>query len=146
MQRSSTGPMLPCSRAVERILDLPEDLRLPHHQALEARGHAEDVARGIGGGPHERVLVQWRAVGALQLGEQRHHVMRQATAARHRVDLDAVAGRDHHRLGEVGPLAQALQHAGVVLVADRELLAQLDGRALVVQADRDDVAAHPRTP
>ncbi len=121
------------------VLHLPDDLRLAEDHGVQARRHAEEVADRVaplvvieGGGEG----VGGDAVALRQHLGDRRRLGRGSVV--HRIEFDAVAGReDDHllrgegllQLGE-GGLERGLGHG--------QLFAKLDGRALVVQSGDGD--------
>ena len=82
-------------RRKEPLAHLSENLRLAHHQAVEAGGHPEEVAQG------GQALVM---IGVIDVVTKVIAVDGQRFAPRlHQVELGAVAGRDDHRLLRLAP-------------------------------------------
>jgi hypothetical protein len=133
--RCRTGVGL--ARGLVGSAHLPEDLRLPRNQRIEAGGYAEDMqGRGL---VRERV----EGGGNLALREvgQRGQLcectgLRRLVVAVREIELGAVARGQDHRFG-IGA-RQPLHQLSVLGCAHEELLAQLDGRAMVGGADEDE--------
>ena len=125
----------------EGVLDLPEDLRLPHDQGVEARGHAKGV---LGHGlavVFVEVAAQVRAAYA-RAQEVAHGAARHQRALGAGVELHAVAGGDQHRLLELGlarKRAQRIRQRGGI---DGQLLAHLEGSGVMREANEDELCRH----
>ncbi len=52
-------------------------------------------------------------------------------------ELGAVAGRDDRRLGDAGQRAQARERVGQLGVRERHALADVEGRLMVAEAERE---------
>jgi hypothetical protein len=101
---------------LERVLHLPEDLRLADDERVERRGHAEEMADGVLLEMGAQVARDARrAVLVGELGDDALDVARGGGRVRigfalgDGVDLGAVAGRDAERLFHRGPLEQRAQ-------------------------------------
>jgi hypothetical protein len=115
------------------LLHLAEDLLLAEHHRVEARGDAEEVTDGVGAA----ALVQVRRRLAGAIGEEPSRGLVRPLA-RH-VDLDPVAGRDDHRLGDARLALQPDDRVAQRVAREGHLLADRDRRALVREPDEDQV-------
>ena len=121
------GPRL-LRRAI-RGLDLPPDLSLAHHEAVEGRRDEEEVLAGVPPLPQIAVLGDLRRFDSRPFrdpGDDAVGILHPVG-----VDLETIAGGQDHRLP--GDAAQHLERPGGV--ADAAPLPQLDGSGLVVEAD-----------
>ncbi len=132
-------------RRLVRLLHLGQDLRLAQHHALQAGGHGEQV-------PHGRlalVSVQVRGhlgrIELLEAGQETAHLLGrgQGQLAR-RVDLDPIAGREHHALHPAKHPPPLIQDLGELLGAHRQAFANRDRRAMM--AATDDLGVHEPPP
>ena len=126
----------------QRLAGLAEDLALAEDHRVEAGGDVEQVRDGAVVVVHVEVAehVLGRLAGALA-EHPRDRLDAAVEAVDVGVDLGAVAGREHRRLGdvlEVGDLAHQLLGA---LGVERHPLEHGDGRGLV--GDAHDQDAHP---
>jgi hypothetical protein len=130
------------------VLQLPEDLRLADHQRVERRRHPEHVIDRR----RADVLVQ----RAPDLGRRRAaprqerpldlgHRARALGRGRRAVDLDPVAGRDQHRLGDAAGVAHVAQHVAELVLGEREVLAHRHRRGPPRQPDHEQLGAHAPT-
>ena len=140
-QRFSVARAVPSAlRDLPRVADLAEDLGLAEHGRVETRGHREEVTRGA--------LVE---VAVEVVGRARRDAGRRGRAMKSRtsgvraveplgddVDLGAVAGRQHHGLGDVRPRAEVVERLGKARTVDTGPLEQLERCDAVVQTDDDD--------
>jgi hypothetical protein len=115
-----------------RLLDLPEDLRLADHHRVEAARDAEGM-------PHRR-LVPVRVQVAFELQpvaawRARSTMRAPALAVGAAVDLGAVAGGHQHRIGHPGLAGELRQSIALALRREGELLPDLQGGAVVVDAE-----------
>ena len=119
--------------------DLAEDLVLADDRRIEAGRHGEQVAGRIG-------VVEAGEVVAELLGRDMGGVLEElpdvlvATVELlgEGVDLDAVAGREHHRLGDVLTRGQVGKRLGEERLGDRHALEKVERNGAVVQSDDDD--------
>ncbi|GAB3797475.1 hypothetical protein GCM10027605_07510 [Micromonospora zhanjiangensis] len=99
-------------RRVVRVAELTEDLRLADHHRVESGGHPEGVLDGGAVVVHVEVVGQAGRLLPGVRGEHRADVAEPAVEAGDGgVDLDPVAGRDHHRLPHVRLGEQPVQDA-----------------------------------
>ena len=110
--------------------DLAEHLLLADDRRVQATGDREQMLDGRLGVPHVRVLRQVVQRHAGMLGE---HLAdhRKATVERldDGVDLDPVAGRQHHRLGDQGRLQHLVDDLGLIGLVGAQLLKHRNRRA-----------------
>ena len=120
-------------------LHLTEDLALAEHGRVEPGGDAEEVGHRRGVVVDVEVVAEVLGGEEGDLGEEVADVLVGAVEALgHRVDLGAVAGREHDRLRDVlagHEIVQGLRQRGVT---DGHPLEQVERRAPVVQPDDDD--------
>ncbi len=127
-----------------RLLDLTEDLRLTQHHRIQPRRHSEDMARGFAALRHLRMLGQRRALRAALFGQpvqcRAHQFLRVLALAGGHVQLGAVAGgqQGHFGRGAAEPFAQRTQRQRQPFGRKRELAAQVQWRAVVVQAESEN--------
>jgi hypothetical protein len=125
------------------FLHLAEDLGLAQHHGIEARRHAEGVARGLAVLADVGVGRELAAADPALLGQPVERGPRDlgglARVGRH-VELGAVAGGHQGRLGHgaLQPLAETAQRQGQLLGREREPAAQIQRRGRVVQSEGDD--------
>ena len=120
------------------LADLAEDLALADDHRVEAGGDGEQVRDG-------RVVVigveqvgEIFGRGARVRGEERADVTDRGVEVRAaRVDLDAIAGGEHHDLEQVLACAEVVEHLRKLLLRHRHPLEQVDRRRAVVEADHD---------
>jgi hypothetical protein len=121
------------------LLDLQLDLALASHHRVQPGGHRKEV-----GGGAILVVVDQRVDEVLRwpsrpIGEEGAQVGEPAVVAGHvRVDLHAVARRQHHRLGDVLARGQIGQRFGQLIAGHRELVEKLDGRGAIAQPEGED--------
>ena len=123
---------------VEGLLELPQDLWLAHDHRIEACGNAKEMAK--------RSL----AAALVQVWQHRWLLRQQLAKAisdlacvpAGAVQLDAVAGREHHALAHTGHSTQALERESRVRGEVRDPLAHGDRRGLVRDAEQHQVVAH----
>jgi hypothetical protein len=122
------------------VLDLPEDLRLADDQRVQARGDAEEVAHRVGPGVQVQVRGQF-ALGHLVVGgdESPHRRRALLAAFDDRRDLNAVAGREDHRLARTPAAPCSARSASWIVLSGNATLADVHRGGLVVQPDDDDV-------
>jgi len=132
-------------RLLVGALDLALHLGLADDHRLQARADAEELACGIA------VARRVEALGQLDrahVGAPGEHP-EQPRSRRRRIgdderQLGAVAGRDDDRLVDVGVGGDLLEEAAHGGLRQRQALAQLDGRRLVRDPERDElVLAQP---
>ena len=115
-----------------RAADLPEHLLLADHRGIQTAGDREQVLDGRLGIAHVRVLGQVVQGHPGMLGE---HLPDHRQPAVERlddgVDLDAVAGRQHHRLGHQRRLQHPLDDLGLIGLVGAQLLQNRHRRAAV---------------
>ena len=121
---------------LERVLHLAENLRLADHERIEPCRHAKQV--------RDRGAVFQREQVRLK-GLRRHVVVvtrgtctsssraAAGSAARH-VNLRAVAGREHHRLGHRRTGGNRFHRGTEVAAGEIKTLPQIDGRRAVAHA------------
>jgi hypothetical protein len=132
---ASSTAALPTHTSITRGLvgglHLAEDLRLAEHHALNAAHDAEKVAHALVAAQ----CVKGRSVADVRAesGESVGGVLGGG------VVFHAIAGGDDHRLAEPRRLCEADGDFAKMRVADGELLAKLDRRILVTEAEADDV-------
>ena len=123
---------------------LAEDLLLAHHRAVQAAGHREEVFDGGLAVAHVGVLseIPHRHPGVVgeNLTDRRQSAVE---GVDHGVDLDAVARRQHHRLGHQRRLQHFLDQFRLIGVVGGELLENRDRRAAVRHPEQQD--AHDTT-
>ena len=112
-----------------RLLDLPEDLRLADDHRVERRGDAEQVAQRLVAVERVEVRAQARRQCAL-VDEEAMQRLDGRGVLDTGVELDAIAGRDDHRLADAGHGHQALERSRQQLAGEGDALAHLDGRGL----------------
>ena len=137
VERGAGGALL--AGALPGLLHLAEDLALAEHGRVEPGGDPEEVGDG------RRVVVDVEVVAEVlggqerDLGEEVADVLVGAVEPLgDGVDLGAVAGGEHDRLGHVragDEVVQGLRERGV---ADGHALEEVERRAAVVQPDDDD--------
>ncbi len=106
---------------------------------VEAGCHGEEVAGCIAvveAGQVVAELFGWDVGGVLE--ELPDVLVATVELLGEGVDLDAVAGREHNRLGDVLSGGQVGQHLGEERLGDRHALEQVERNGAVVQADDDD--------
>ena len=119
---------LALGRHLERVLHLAQDLRLADDQRVEARRHPEQV-------PRRRRSFELEQVRHERVGASWWYWLRNSTISRRGlrrivagdVDLGAVAGREHHRLGGRGSRGQRLHRRAEIAAREVELLPQPTG-------------------
>ena len=106
-----------------RAADLAEHLLLADHRGVQSAGHCEEVLDGGLGVAHVGVLGEVAQRHARVLGE---HLTdhRQTTVERldDRVDLDAVAGGQHHGLGNQRRFQHLVDDLGLIGLVGAQLL------------------------
>ena len=111
---------------------LPEHLLFADHRGIQPAGHREQVLDGCLGVTHVGVFGQVAQAHAGMLGE---HLTddREATVEGldDGVDLDAVAGGQHHRLGNQRGLQHLLDDLGLFGLVGAQLLEDRHRRAAV---------------
>ena len=126
-------------RGLPRVADLTEDLALADDHRVETGRDREEVGdRGfvvVG----VEVVGEVVGVGAGVCREELGDVADRGVEVRAaRVDLGAVARREHHDFEQVLTRGQVVQHLGQRDLRDRHPLEQLDRNGAVVQADDDE--------
>ena len=128
-------------RGLVRAPDLALDLGLPHDHRLQTRGHAVELARRVAVARRVDRFSELGRVDLRTLGEQSQHVALGAHGVAHdEVDLGAVARADHDRLAHLGRRDRRLGELARLGLGEREPLAQRDGRRLVGDAEREQLA------
>ena len=128
------------------LLDLGEDLRLAHHHAVQAGGHAEQVLHGLAVGVLKQVGGDLAGIQVVAPGEELgHHVAAgHRVAAGGHVQLHPVARRKQHRLDlRILPPQPRKRRAGL-LGAKRQALPDGDRRLVVTTADH--LQLHAKSP
>ena len=124
---------------------LAEDLRLADHHRVEPGGDGEQVLHGRTRVVHVEVLGE---LGQRQRGVPAQHGGDVGEAAVEgvddRVDLDAVAGRQHHHLGDVAAAQHLVEQLGDLVDPDGGAFQQLHGGAAVRQPYHENIHARPR--
>ena len=116
------------------LLDLPQDLRLPEHQGVEAAGHPHQVPHRflvlvpVDGGEH---LARLQRVEPLQPVQ---HLL-PLPLLQAAIELGAVAGGDDHRLADARLLHQLTQGAIDAVRAKGDPLPQGDTGGVVVDSE-----------
>ena len=104
-------------------LDLPENVGLADHQAIERGGHGEDMADGVLAGQHIERSVQVLGRQPRVRGHQRDDASHRGLVVMvNRLDLDPVAGRHDQRLFDPGT-PQAIEQARHGVLLDEKLVA-----------------------
>ena len=121
------------------------DLALPDDHRVEAAGDAEELGR--------RAVLAQHVAGAGELVGRHprvghdgrgHRVLGAPRVGRRDVDLGAVAGRERDGLGDLAAGDEAAQQRPALALGERGLLALLDRRGLVGEAEHEQ--RHARTP
>jgi hypothetical protein len=123
-------------REREGVLHLPQDLRLAHHQRVQAGGHPEGVAHRLLAGMREEVRLdvpERDTAMRSQLAEGGRP--RLAGRFRHAVNLHPVAGGKDHELRRGALPGEGGHHLAQLVLLEGEPLAHLHRRRPV---------AHPR--
>ncbi len=135
---------------VVEALQLAEDLRLADHHRVEARRHAEEMADGVAVVMDEEMLREGRrrdaALAREELADRPGYGI---VVAPERERFDSIAGRDERRLLHAVDRREPRERRRQRAVLEREPLAQLDRRRVMVQADDPErsAAAHdPKLP
>ena len=118
---------------------LAQDLLFTDHRGVQARGDGEQVLDGGLGVADVGVLGQ---IAHRHAGVLRQHLAdhRQAAVERldDRVNLDAVAGGQHHRLGHQRRLQHCVDDLGLIGLIGGQLLEDGDRRAAVRDPEKQD--------
>ena len=124
-----------------RAPDLSLDLRLAHDHRVQPRGDAVQLPRGVAVARRVDRLRQLGGADARAPREQPEHVRLGAhRVADHQVDLGSVARGDHHRLAHLRGGRGLGCELPALLIAEGQALAQRDGRGLVGDAQRQQLA------
>ena len=115
-----------------RAADLAEHLLLADDRGVQPAGHREEMLDGRFGVPHVGVLRQVAQRHTRVFGQHRAD-HRQAAVERldDGVDLDAVAGGQHHRLGDQRGLQHLVDDLGLIGLVGAQLLQHRHRRAAV---------------
>ena len=125
--------------AVPRHLHLAEDLALAEHGRVEPGGDREEVGDGRGVVVDVEVVAEVLGGEEGDLGEEVADVLEGAVEPLgDRVDLGAVARREHDGLGDVLARHEVVQRLRQRGVTDGHPLEQVERGAPVVQPDDDD--------
>ena len=117
----------------------PEHLLLADHRGIQAAGHREQVLDGGLGVAHVGVLGQIAQRHAGVLGEHLpDHRQAAVEGLDHRVDLDAVAGGQHHGLGHQRRLQHLVDDLGLIGLVGAQLLQDGHRRAAVRNPEKQD--------
>ena len=122
------------------LLDLAEDLRLADDQRVEAGGDPEQVPRHVGAAARIEMRLQIRLRDVVEVAHETRQVGAGGVGViAGDVNLGAVAGRQHDRLGwrrENGQLSQRFGHAPLRKV---DPFAQVDRRGVMTHAQQQKV-------
>ena len=134
--RFSTRPSEPAGfRRAHRLLHLAEDLRLAQHHRVEAAGDAERVRHRLARAAACTCTGRARRSGRPWNRSSQRATRRGIAAAE--IDLGAVAGRQDRRfLHPCAAAGQVAQRVGQRVRRERDLLAHLERRGRVVEAER----------
>jgi hypothetical protein len=124
------------TRDPKSVFDLSQDLRLAQHHRLERCRDSKNVTDGLLPTLGEVVTVELLGPDAAHIRQRLDDTARIA-GLRHTVDLDSIAGRKQHHLGQPSTEGQVLEAASDLRAGHGELLAQLERRRHVVEADGD---------
>jgi hypothetical protein len=139
VQVVARGPGRACG--LESVFQLPQDLRLADDHRIQARGHAEEV-------PHRRLalpLVEVCRAGRLQplaadeVAQRGRHLAGRQTCA---IELDAVAGGEHHALRDPRQPLHRRERAGQVVAQPREPLADRQRGRVVREPQQHEPLDH----
>ena len=127
------------------FLDLRDDLRLAEHHAVEAARDLEQVADGVPAPAAPAAGRRTRPPQLVEVGEETHDPRGVGTVVVVRpggIDLDPVAGREHHQLGLrvrlPPPAVGAVEH---LARGERQAFPQAEVRRAVVAGDDPEVHA-----
>src|SRR5690606_29378939 len=131
-------------RQPEGLADLAQDLRLTHDHRLQAADHAEQVRHRTLAVMHVEVRRE-RVESDPGMGGQQVADLVDAAVEGGGVDveLEAIAGAHHDRLGQVRRRGQLVEHLRHVIAPDGDVLEDVDRCAAMRQTDGQD--AHPFT-
>ena len=119
--------------------DLAEHLLLADDRAVQAGGHREQMLDGGLAVADVRVLGQVAHRHAGVLGEHlADHRQTAVEGVDHRVDLDPVAGGQHHRLGHQRRLQHLIDDLGLIGFVGGQLLENRDRRAAMRHPEQQD--------
>ena len=126
-----------CERV--RLLDLREDLPLAEDERIKACRHAEEVADAFFVLVHVKVFFDVLVVSREVEEKAAHGLARVCIVRRHRVNLAAVARREHDRFKEIGILRQMLEPLADGVLRYGKPLAHIHGRRLMIQSQNNQV-------
>ena len=127
--------VLQSARGRERLLHLPENLRLADHERVEPGGHPEQMAGGLGALQHEDVGRELRPAEPVILRDEPRARVAGRFGVGGSVDLGPVARRDDDRFARHVSRCQRGKGAIEPRARKVDALAQLDGRAPMADAD-----------
>ena len=132
--------VLPGRADVVGRLDLPQDLVLAQHHGVQTGGHPEQVAHRLLllGRVEQSLALLPHALEGAEEALDRGNVPLTAGLGGAEVDLRAVAGGKHHHGVERLLLPQLLDEPLDFRLVENEALANLHGRALVVEPHHAD--------
>ena len=116
-------------------LDLTEDLRLSDDERIEAGGDAEEMARRVDAAMAVEVLGQPRRVEAMIVAEEAAERLGGRVRIADRVDLGAVARREHDRLGADAARGERVERRVEARPSEVDGFAQLHGRRAMAEAN-----------
>ncbi len=146
-ERGLEQPVEPLARLAVRVrnvigvLELPKDLRLAHDHRLQAGRdgvemlHASHIAHLE---RQRREVVRYRVKMAQELRPRLRRALRVGGCAE---VLNAVAGRDQHRLAQAEHALDLEQRVGQLRIAERHLFAQLHRHLVKGQPSTNNVRA-----
>jgi hypothetical protein len=132
------GPRgLPLHRQAVGVLDLPQNLRLPHDQGIEARGHPEEVPHRLPVVMRVKTAVHLLPVQVPVTKHESVEPIRGLPAPGAGQDLHPVTGGQEQGLLDAGHPQDLRQGIAPVLAGDAQALPDLQGGRLVVHADEN---------
>ena len=126
-------------RPLQGLTHLPEDLRFPGDQGVDAAGDPEQVHGGVGVGELVKAGGERRQVDVVLAGQVAAHPVEAVEIAADRVDLGAVAGAQHRGLLDAVLADEPLHHLALGRGGKGELLARLHRGCFVVESEGQQV-------